>query len=181
MSPGRTIPLSAFPDGATHPEIQLHVTATRQGNLLSLCYQLTGDLALVRLPTLETLRQRRDGLWEATCFEFFLGIPGIEAYWEFNLSPVGHWNVYHFDRYRHGMRPEMAWDTLPFTMTRSPDSFSLNLQLDLTPLVDHPTVWIMGISTVLEARDRSLSYWAMTHAKHSADFHAPQTFSLQLP
>ena len=43
--------------------------------------------------------RRRDRLWEETCLELFLGEEGSERYWEFNLSPAGHWNVYRFEFY----------------------------------------------------------------------------------
>ena len=59
---------------------------------------------------------RRDRLWEETCFEFFLAVKNSPRYWEFNLSPAGHWNVYRFADYRQGMQEEPAFASLPFSV-----------------------------------------------------------------
>ena len=60
--------------------------------------------------------QRRDGLWQHTCFEAFFGVLGSDDYWEFNLAPSGDWNVYRFAGYRAGQTPETAYGPLPLTV-----------------------------------------------------------------
>jgi hypothetical protein len=50
---------------------------------------------------------RADELWRATCFEAFVKNEKSKEYWEFNLSPSGSWNFYHFTSYRDGMSEEL--------------------------------------------------------------------------
>lgn len=49
----------------------------------------------------ESKRQRKDELWKSSCFELFLSRDGQE-YTEVNVSPLGHWQSYHFKDYRNG-------------------------------------------------------------------------------
>jgi len=55
--------------------------------------------------------QREDRLWEKTCFEFFIkmGTGRSAAYWEFNLSPNGGWNVFSLPGYRQKLKEERAF------------------------------------------------------------------------
>ena len=60
---------------------------------MSLCYEARGNLSKVEIPAAAETPRRRDRLWEETCLELFLGTADSGEYWEFNLSPAGHWNV----------------------------------------------------------------------------------------
>src|SRR4030042_7193941 len=51
---------------------------------------------------------------------------GSERYWEFNLSPAGHWNVYRFASYRKEMREEPAFASLPFRVRTEPEALRLS-------------------------------------------------------
>ncbi|MEL6442577.1 MAG: hypothetical protein AAFQ80_25465, partial [Cyanobacteria bacterium J06621_8] len=101
----------------TAPRINLAGNINRHNNLLTIEYQLTGNLNLIYLskPVINPLR--KNSLWTHTCFEFFLGITNTAQYWEFNLSPTGHWNVYNFNNYRKDLVEEIAFQDLPFTLT----------------------------------------------------------------
>ena len=54
----------------------------------------------------ESSKERQDNLWKHTCFEAFFARPDSEQYWELNVAPSGHWNLYQFDGYRSGGREE---------------------------------------------------------------------------
>ncbi|MCU0568076.1 MAG: DOMON-like domain-containing protein [Oculatellaceae cyanobacterium Prado106] len=153
-------------------------------NRLALNYDLSGDLTSVMIPPAAAYPGRRDGLWETTCFECFLGIPGMESYWEFNLSPAGDWNVYRFTGYRQGREDEGAFVEVPFAIAPTSQSLSLHLDLDLTALVSHPASLEMAVTAVIEQRDkggdRALSYWALAHKGDEADFHLRGSFGLLL-
>src|SRR5690606_23859440 len=101
--------LRPYPQDRPLTDITLTGTVTRTDGLLSIHYTLRGTLSLVQLPPTTAPAQRRQRLWEQTCFESFLAPAASEAYWEVNLSPAGHWNVYRFDAYRGGMREEAAF------------------------------------------------------------------------
>ncbi|MGB8700102.1 MAG: DOMON-like domain-containing protein, partial [Thermosynechococcaceae cyanobacterium] len=143
-------------------------------------YTLLGDLSEIQLPPWTPSPTRQSNLWETTCFEFFLGVRSAEPYWEFNLSPSGHWNVYRFTGYRQGMETETAITTLPFDIQTEADAVSLVLELDLTPILAKTSALEMGITTVVQSQDGTLSHWAIAHPGPKADFHDRKGFVLAL-
>ena len=86
------------------PTIEIVGNIDRADNILSIEYQLLGDLDSVAIASPAVAPSRKFELWESTCFEFFIGVLGDRNYWEFNLSPSGDWNVFHLDDYRQGLR-----------------------------------------------------------------------------
>ena len=69
-------------------------------NQLFIRYEVCGELDQILFPALAESPSRKDELWKATCFEFFIAIMDQPRYWEFNISPSGDWNVYVMDAYR---------------------------------------------------------------------------------
>jgi hypothetical protein len=88
--------------------LRLGANLRRQGDRLEIRWRLQGALSRLRLPEPVAEPQRRDALWTSTCLECFLARPDDEGYWELNLCPSGHWNLYRLDGYRQGLRPEAA-------------------------------------------------------------------------
>lgn len=177
----QTFELIPFPDpdqAAVRAEIEISGTIARQAQQLHLHYMLQGSLSEVVIPGRSPTPNRCDQLWQTTCFEFFLARPQSDAYWEFNLSPSGDWNVYRFAAYRQGMEPEGTWPTLPFRVESENDRLSLTLDVDLTPLAlpDHP--WAIALSTVIQLKTGPLSYWALTHPHSEPDFHRCEGFRI---
>ena len=122
---------------------------------------------------------RRDGLWQHTCFELFLAPLEGAAYWELNLSPSGDWAVYRFDGYRSG-QTSPCLEPPPFELTRRPTGLRLELRWPLpTELATVPALRV-GVTTVLEQIDGTLSYWALQHPGPEPDFHRCDSFSLRL-
>ena len=114
------------------------------------------------IPAPADLPARKHGLWEETCFEFFLGVKDSPRYWEFNLSPAGHWNVYRFAGYRQGMEEETAFTALPFRDRRGSDSLvalKMNVVRGSSGRVS-PWRWHRGSH---QARRRRADLWALTH------------------
>jgi hypothetical protein len=101
-------------DPATAPKrLRLEANLRRQGTSLTVRWILSGDLQQLRLPEPVEEPQRLDELWTSTCLECFLARPADEGYWELNVSPAGHWNLYRLDGYRQGLRPEPSLQHLP--------------------------------------------------------------------
>ena len=142
--------------------------------------------------------QRRDGLWQHTCFEAFVGVLGSEAYWEFNLAPSGDWNVYRFDGYRGGQAPEVSYGPLPLTvmgpraapaaadcrLTAPQALLELDLCCPLPPPLQERlqagSTLELGLTAVLEGQAGELSYWALNHPGTEPDFHDRRGWSLRL-
>ena len=122
--------------------------------MLAIRYALQGRLAELVIPGPAEMPARRHGLWEATCFEFFLGVKDSPRYWEFNLSPAGHWNVYRFAGYRQGMAEETAFTSLAFSVRRRPDSLLVALELEMGRIVAADQPLAVALAAVIKFRTR---------------------------
>lgn len=161
-------------------DLKITGNIVRHSNTLTLGYQLLGPIAALVLPAPAVHPGRQNELWEETCFEFFLGVKNSERYWEFNLSPAGHWNIYRFEAYRQGMQAEMAFTSLPIRIQNQSDSLSLALELDLDKIVQADQILEVAISTVIQHPGGKGSYWALTHPGPQADFHRRDSFMIEL-
>lgn len=169
--------LHPFP-GQDSGTVTIQGTIKRTPEALALSFVLQGNLDDIVLPTAAE-RTRRDNLWQATCLEMFWAEEGQKNYWELNLAPGGAWNVYAFTDYRTGMQREERVAEPLTRISRTPDSFSLTVELGIGSLhAEHASLRV-GISGVLKHRDARLSYWALAHPAEKPDFHAPQSFLLR--
>jgi hypothetical protein len=155
----------------------------RNSGTLSISYVLSGPLDELILPAPAGTPVRKSRLWEETCFEFFPGLKSSERYWEFNLSPAGHWNVYSFTSYRQGMREEPAFASLRFSVQRSPKSLLLSVTLGLEkfmPREEVPETIRVALSAVVRTIGGDTTYWALAHPGPQADFHHKDGFIIEL-
>jgi hypothetical protein len=159
--------------------LQVKVESESQGDL-ELSYELTGDLAQIRIPE-QKPPAAADGLWEHTCFEVFVAVEGEADYHEFNFSTSGQWAAYAFS----GYRVRSAW-----TASRSPSIRFVwtneHLQLEaLIAAADLPRnntgkPLQLALAAVIEANDGTCSYWALHHPEARPDFHHRAGFILSL-
>ena len=177
--------LIPFPDNCPHPEIEITGQIEQFNQQLSITFLLTGEIEKIAIAPADPNPSRRNELWQTTCFEFFLALKGSPKYWEFNLSPAGHWNIYRFDDYREGMAEELAFQALPFLVKIKPDSLTLSLSLDLETIISSTQALEVGITTVIQSNindliseKNSITYWALTHVGKEADFHQRKSFIL---
>lgn len=119
---------------------------------------------------------RANDLWQTTCFETFLRVPGAQAYREWNFAPSGQWAAYDFIAYREGRAdPEV---TAPYV--RVEDNFTW-WALGATIAVEADSEWELGLFAVIEEKDGTKSYWALAHSSEKPDFHHPGCFIARLP
>jgi hypothetical protein len=153
----------------------------RAPHALRLSYALDARADAIALPPARA-RQFADRLWEHTCFEAFLADPR-GSYCELNFSPSTQWAAYRFTAYRA--------DMAPVVLTRAPDislrvdvqRIELDVDVDLAAFacVRQEHALRLALSAVIEERDGSRSYWALTHPGDKPDFHHPGSFLLRLP
>ena len=177
---GRSFSLQPFsPIG---PPLNFKITGhiARRPRQLAISFALQGQLAELMIPAPADMPARRHGLWEETCFEFFLGVKDSPQYWEFNLSPAGHWNVYRFVGYRQGMTEETAFTSLPLSVRRRPDLLRVALELEAERIMAADQPLMVGIAAVIKFRDQGLTYWALLHPGPQADFHRRDSFLVEL-
>ncbi|MEA5442586.1 DOMON-like domain-containing protein [Cyanobium gracile] len=172
--------LCPFDGGRASPDLQLGGEINREGRRLLLRFRLAGAMASVHLPAAVAAPARRDGLWATTCFECFWGVEGERPYWELNLSPAGHWNLYRLEDYRDGLRPEPGYDLPPHRVIRDAGELTLDLDLPLPQELAEEVPLQVGITSVIEDRSGQLSYWALTHPGTEPDFHRRDAFLLRL-
>ena len=149
---------------------------------LQITYQLEGELAELRIPNCSGQPLRQDLLWQTTCLEFFLAAADNCDYWEYNLSPAGHWNVYHLEGYRQGLAAEPGYKQLPFSVKRDDQQLSLSLTCALPPALTIPRAaagLTLGVSAVLQSSSGELTYWALAHPGSEPDFHHRDGFCLK--
>ena len=174
------------------PEIIISGQVSRNVSILSMGYVMDGHLDQIDIPGPSRHPERKTGLWEATCFELFIGLKGLPRYWEFNLSPSGDWNIFEFESYRNSAHQNRliqsdAVEVLPFAVQKQPKSFMLDFQYDLSTLIDAHVLdgdsafLEMGISAVVRySRASKLSYWALRHTGSAPDFHLRSNFALHI-
>ncbi len=176
----RFFSLVPFPD--VHiPEIAISGKIARQKNTLSVYFSITGKTEQILFPEPTAHAARKDDLWKATCFEFFIAIPHKPFYWEFNMSPSGDWNIYHMDAYRRvGFREETRIQRLPFSVRKKPGYISLESSVELSSIIstEHPIE--VGITSVIHGNDGQETYWALAHPNPRPDFHLRESFILLL-
>ena len=179
MSPSEVNLFSLVPFGDSPPPISITGTVKRTKASLVLDYQLQDHLGQVKWPSISLKPARKDDLWKTTCLEFFLSKPNSKEYWEVNLSPTGNWNVYHFDDYRDGMKPEERVISMEIMVIDK----KLRVILHLTELeIMAPSEPLeLGITAVVEnVSDGSQTFWALTHTGDQADFHRRDSFILKV-
>jgi hypothetical protein len=175
--------LIPFPSGAPGPAIALGAEVTRiTGGSLALRYKLAARIRDLRIPS-PALTRRRDELWRHTCFEAFIRAGDGDAYCEFNLAPSTEWAAYRLSGYREGLTPIAKIESPSIDIKLKETHLVLSAELDLSTLPDLPpeAPWRLGLSAVIEAKDGSISYWALAHPPGKPDFHHPDCFALELP
>jgi len=176
---GRDFSLTPF-GGENESHLKIKGRIERASHNCFISYELFGALSGIVVPAPAEVPERKDRLWEETCFELFIRPEDSERYWEFNLSPAGHWNVYRFAYYREGMEEEMVFNSLPFNIESEPEALRLSLLLDLKKIVPADQALNIAVSAVIKTKDGRLTYWALTHPGPGPDFHKKESFILSL-
>jgi hypothetical protein len=172
--------LVVFPDVKV-PEITITGKIARQNNTLTVHFSIKGETGAILLPESSTHPSRKDDLWQATCFEFFLAFLEEPAYWECNMSPSGDWNIYHMDQYRRvGFREETLIQRLPFSVRKEPGCILVEASVDINPIISRARTIQAGITSVIQTKDGHETYWALAHPCPQADFHSRESFTLLL-
>ena len=173
--------LKPFPGEKNPAGVTIGGSIARRADMLSVRYEVRGNLSMVSIPAAVEAPRRKGRLWEETCLELFLGAADSgEEYWEFNLSPAGDWNVHRFTRYREGMRQEPAITSLAFDVRRDPESLLLAAELDIGKIVPAGRDLAATVAAVIKTIDGGKSHWALVHPASRPDFHRRDGFALTI-
>lgn len=151
----------------------------RTGAQLWLRYMMDIPLNNLALPD-PAERERADNLWQTTCFELFVRLPGHASYAEFNFSPSGQWAAYAFAGYRDLLDNIVLMGAPEIYLDAGEEWLNAEVTLML------PEPWAtasldVALSAVIEETDGTKSYWALAHPPGKPDFHHPDCFALHLP
>jgi hypothetical protein len=177
------VSLTRHPDTPCEAVSSIDVDVERpRAGALRVLYSATGPMDGLALPP-PSAPTRTVELWKHTCFEAFVRGGEVEAYCEFNFSPSTQWAAYAFDSYRNNMRAAEGLSAPRIEAAASPQSFSLNVSLDLDAVkdLDMRAIWNLGLAVVIEETNRRKSYWALAHPPGRADFHHKDGFAIKLP
>lgn len=153
------------------------VTTRRDGGTLHLTYRVTGAIGDVLWPV-PAEPAFTDELWRHSCFEAFVGEEGTPRYVELNIAPSSQWAAYDFDRHRTGMRRADGARVSEVVWQPRPDVAELRATADLSGLAGAD--WDVALTTVIEERDGTKSFWALAHPPGPEDFHARDCFTARL-
>lgn len=163
------------------PDLAIAGTIGRSADTLSITCTIAGNLSVLAVPAAAESPERKDRLWEETCLELFVGAKGSEGYWEFHLSPAGHWNAYRFASYRDGRREEPAFPSLPFGIRIEPGILRLSVALESGKILPAGSDVEVGICAVIRTTAGGTSHWALAHPGPRPDFHRREGFALTIP
>lgn len=120
---------------------------------------------------------RADGLWKNTCFEAFFGRPNEASYWELNLSPLGKWNLYHFQEYRKPQPPTANFDFEITKLQTTPTQLLCQIKSKLKNKVPISSLEV-SLCAVIKTQSNETFYYSNQHGADKADFHRRQNFTI---
>jgi hypothetical protein len=169
--------LKPFEPHTSIDQISIDVNLERRPGELSLTYVIKGKWADLKVPPVSSPPQRKDFLWEHTCFECFLGVPESPSYCEWNFSPSGDWAHYEFLDYRKAKAGDTNHEVYEISwMPMSAQEAHLVVTI---PILEEGRLDV-GLSAVLEMRSGQKSYWALRHAEGKPDFHRREDFLIKI-
>jgi hypothetical protein len=138
----------------------------RQSARLSISFTIPKTTAIT-WPNLASVSERKSGLWTSTCFECFIGKAGCDTYYECNVSPAGHWQVFRFNAYR---QPPLTESELISVNRITNLEQSCGFSIDVHDPQFVTSEWRISPACVIE--DASvLHYYADHHPNGQPDFH----------
>jgi hypothetical protein len=129
-------------------------------------FRLEGHIPAIVLPP-QGRGERRDNLWQTTCFEIFWQPLGGTAYYEFNLSPSGDWAAYGFDSFREGMRDAPV---AAIAIACAHDESALLLKASIA--ADLPVPAQVALNAIVAHPGGGKQYWALAFPPGRPEFHS---------
>ena len=161
----------------THVEVEV---ARPHARSLVFAYIVDGKISDLAMPPMAAAT-RADELWRHTCFEAFVAVSPIVAYYEFNFAPSTQWAAYRFSGYRTGMCVATEIDAPEILVESSSKRYVLQASLELdSTLLSQASTLRLGLSAVIEESNGHRSYWALVHPPGDADFHHSDCFALEV-
>lgn len=147
---------------------------------LHINYAVRAPLEKIAMNKTGSAPQRRDKLWESTCFEFFIKPSLAPLYFEYNIAPNGDWNCFKFPKYRFGGRSIPDAPVPSVRVEAKLWYFQLHVVLPNIEFFGFDKGSALGIAAVIKDNEGRLSYWALNHLGEKPDFHTLNNFCIPL-
>ncbi|MFZ9395294.1 MAG: hypothetical protein ACO25F_04425 [Erythrobacter sp.] len=155
-----------------HPECQPGPINSVTANILPTprgCqaeFRLKGDVSAIFVPD-AAMPERRDFLWQTTCFEIFWRPEDGAWYREFNLSPSSCWAAYDFDDFRLNSRDApVEAIAVACSYTQS----ELVLRADIAAELRDPAQ--VALNAIVEDSSGNIQFWALAFPEGKPEFHS---------
>ncbi len=127
----------------------IDVEFSLSGDEILCAWALGGNTNSILWPARTDNPKRVMGLWQNTCFEFFIGPAAATHYYEFNLSPGGDWNTFSFSDVREDMQEtrDLVCEHSQFTLTQDEAYLEARLRFCSAATDD---LFRVGVATILE-------------------------------
>lgn len=160
-------------------DLQIDGTISKSVTGLVINFVVQGACDEILWPLKNYTPQRKDNLWQHTCFELFISDTDNKPYVEYNFSPSFDWNATLFHDYRKPSGPANCEPPQNKILQRSGSRHEYQIAL---PLTKFETVQPLnlGITTIIESNDSQMLYFALIHTADKPDFHRRDSFVLNL-
>jgi hypothetical protein len=119
------------------------------------------------------MREKKESLWNSTCFELFLKSKHSTRYVEWNFAPSGDWWFMDFSDYRERLgKVSLIPHSIEWTQ-----SSVLECQVSLPLHLRAPLE--IGVSCIVESHSQK-THWALTHLREKPDFHNSESFLISV-
>lgn len=153
----------------------INININTNTGLISLEFDLTTSdkLSNIIIPKFSEVK-RLNELWKSTCFECFIFYSDGD-YYEFNLSPCGGWNLYHFCKYRQNMTSVIDAELISLSSSCAKEAFHIDVSFQHKDI--RRPVSIQLCAVLSNSNKIDLDYWAIQHKKNNPDFHIQELSS----
>lgn len=159
------------------PTIELTSEFNQNSESFFISYRIREGINVVDLGNGTPIKERVLKLWEKTCFELFIKNENNE-YVEFNFSPVFEWNCFYFKQKGNPLAEYIPMQRPATEVLLSKDQFFIFIEIKKAyfpeGFLNGPMS--VGISSVIKDKNKSLSYWALTHCDSRPNFHHFDSF-----
>lgn len=164
-------------DLSSSPAIKIESELNTNNNSLYISYKVTGSLAAIDLGTGHPKHARVIKLWEKSCFELFIK-NSSDQYIEFNFSPEFEWNAFFFNKKGDPLKEYTPINAVKFDILLSLDVFHIIVELDKNKFPEgfFSGELSAGITSVIQDKNKKLSYWALSHEDTRPNFHHFDSF-----
>lgn len=163
------VPLVSFhpPSEACEVQVRLLAESSQQWQVSYRVQASNSFLRSLALPSVSSTVRKQD-LWKQNCFELFWKNPEGASYFEWNISPLGEWNLYEFSSYRKGMREVTAAQTPQVSSFLSQNGFELKVTL---PQAFPSKAVHVRPAVILYPKGGEALFFSNAHASERPDFH----------